>query len=161
MTTRQSDIEIIRKAAIAANPGIMELEFGCNVRIDDSKNDGEYSIWRFVGGEDGDLWNCIYSSFATVTWGKFKIEGKPYVILGRDIQSADVLYAISRLTPHAIAIEGDGCFMQYMIWEDTEEHEWRQTSQFFKIRTYWNHSETLEGQSDETIRALAALLGNE
>lgn len=147
MTTQQTNLELVRQACIAANPDILKLEFGCEVWIDDIEGEGQYSIWEYIGDVDihsnqDTLWKCAFSTFATVKWGNFKLEGKPHVLLGRPIRLADVLLAVIYVAPHK-----DESPMQ------------RDVNERLIIQGDWNlFKDDLRSQSDETVAFLAELL---
>ena len=141
-------LEQLKKKIVEKVPEIMELKFGCKVWIDDSKKDGEYSIWEYIGDIDiysnqDTIWKCLYSTFATNIWSNFQLEGKPYVILGREITLADVLRAIDdKINSRSFKVYPNGLL----------EHGVKEVK--------WNFSQPLSGQSEETIDFLLTLLNN-
>lgn len=123
--TRQENIDIIRKACVAANPEIMELKFGCRfavskrsefeelgvasgdyVALFDFEFDSEYFHKainvnaalkiHFLEGKTTD-----YEVTKVVTFGAFKklLANRNIEIIGRPIRLADVLLAIHALEP--------------------------------------------------------------
>lgn len=102
MKTKQEKIESIRKACIAANPSILDLEFGCAVKFDYEELDGSITddiiVDNFVSGLKTANNSIFYffnkgieESDFNRTWERQKKE-----IIGRKIRLADVLHMIEK-----------------------------------------------------------------
>jgi hypothetical protein len=126
----------VREAIIAAVPEIMELKFGCRVRLKSSTENNVHIIIYSWETESGDR--------------RYGIDGyviadfkeKDFEILGRPITLADVLRAIDT----DLAINDFGYFIRIVDCE---------------VRDYyygWDLSKPLDGQSDEVWRFLHSVL---
>lgn len=147
--TTQEKIQEIRLKCIEVNPDIIKLEFGCKVWVDDSNGEEGYSIWEYIGDVDlcsnqDTLWKCVHSTFATVLWGNFKLEGKPYVILGRPITLADILLTINRVQNKSYSFSSAGIFER---WEHSRDSFWS----LEEYKGSWHLLKSLEDQDKSTI----------
>ena len=151
-----TDLEIIRKACVKANPSIMDLVFGCEIKLDNKKN---AVLYYEKGGSSFDGENteyyegalCLYSEEGEfLTYGDESEYKMPKIndieILGRPIRLADVLLAVGFKTKK----------MNYFHSVDKEDHlclgNWVDT-----VR--WNlRKDSLTDQSPETINFLAEIL---
>ena len=100
----KTDLNIVREKIIAVVPEIMELKMGCHVWVGGGgeDEDNHYSVWEYLGQVDihsnqDYIWRCVFSTFATATWGNFKFGSVPCVVLGRPIRLSDILYTIQSL----------------------------------------------------------------
>jgi len=87
--TKQEKLERIRRACIEANPSILNLKFGCEVRFDDDEygERGQYGKvceWGDVTTGTIKLW-CGLSRYVDVDRGKIT------EVIGRKIGIADIL----------------------------------------------------------------------
>lgn len=160
MKTHQQKIEDIRKACIKANPEIVELKFGCNVKryatpeIDtlvriftDTK--GGFGVW-LIRQEPHD-YDTTFRFLAT------REEVESWQIIGRPIRLADVLLAITQSEKNWNN-EEYGC-VGLEIQEDRNEAE-LETNE--KGWAKWNLlKDNLEDQSEPTIDFLWSLLCKE
>jgi hypothetical protein len=91
--TKQDHIDKIRKACIAANPSILDLKFGCEVKFFNSLNGFQKKIcFKYESG-------TMY--YFTENSKKIKEsvgEIGDFEILGREIQLADVLKVLPKHT---------------------------------------------------------------
>jgi len=142
--------EAVRKAVIAAVPEIMELKFGCEIKIFDKvrrvvrfglEPDKEYVWFEFQDSEPG------FRKMMT----KLELELMNDVkILGRPIRLADVLVAIGKqpVPRYWCAVDCDGDFYDM-------EHEGIALSNGYR----WNlRQDNLSLQSLETIDFLHSIL---
>lgn len=79
---RNEKLEAVRQACIGANPGILDLVFGCMVQISE---DGAYDIFVRFSGTDGHILK---------TTGLWITKGSQYKIIGRKIGAIDLLKAL-------------------------------------------------------------------
>lgn len=142
-----TNYETIKAACIAANPEIVELKFGCEFYWKKDSEDRHFIYhvsqnhpFYFEAKTDG-------SNGGYLDYPKEEVE-----ILGREIQLADVLLAISK-TEHAskLLIDSMGGF-----WSINDEGETATIKQQFPVR--WFVKVPLSGQSPETLEFIANLL---
>lgn len=140
-----NNLKKIRESCIEANPGIMELKFGCQILFEDKI----YTIARESSRGTFQAWYNDY------TYAEFKISVEDSKqILGRPIRLADVLLAlednVKESTTFFAAFYNKKfllCFRLFMPNPDLV-HE-----------TEWNlKDDNLEHQSEETINFIASLL---
>lgn len=162
MPTHQQKLEAIRRAAIAANPEIVELKPGCefyqkNRKTGEVLSDAVYVFVgrgidsreikfsltdRYVRDEIGCYDGYAYNEVQT----EKNMEG--YIeIIGRPIRLADVMLAIGRREDRIhVTCDGWFCILQ------TPMHE-------FARRFQWNlRKDSLDEQGPETIDFLYELL---
>jgi len=125
-------------------PDIMRLEFGCEIK---SYCHPDTDI---VIDDEGEIDGLVGGKYATH-------EKKNIKILGRPITLADVLMAITvapdvktiyAFSTPAICPTND---VQFMLFKWVE-------GKFESLGVYWIAKETLDGQSEETLRALSDIL---
>lgn len=130
--------KIVREACIAANPSIVELKFGCEIRSLETK-------MTYMG--KGVYWNAFLGN-TFVDSGALIIDE----ILGRPIELADVLLAISqsgkKLVPWVIDENG-------FFWAKDSVN---QCIHVGGLKVQWNLLKPFSLQSDETKIFLAELL---
>jgi hypothetical protein len=132
MKTKQEYIEKIRQCAVAANPSIKDLVFGCQVMDTEY---GRTDIYNF--GSMSDTFSFLHreNSEKQVWNSTFK---EHFKIIGRKIGIADVLIAIGK---NEIYKTPRGCEILQEL-----------------IGLRWNLKEDLNGQSEETLKFIADLL---
>lgn len=149
------EIKFIRQKCIEANPSILDLVFGCEVKHEPSNYMGidyrgtylheargyEMHLIYFPGSEEGS--QRAYST--TINIDDFKI-------IGREIHLADVLLAINNTSNAAHAVTETGAFLiegdSPSIWEMDRDYN-----------VNWNLSkDSLSDQSPETIDFIFNLL---
>lgn len=141
------NIDKLKAVIQKANPEIMELKFGCEVRF---TNYAE--VFVYVRKIKND-WHQIIKPYGG------KISEVPdlndIVILGRPIRLADVLLAMN-VQGLSMAIQDFGCWMREELDEHGESVEWTE-----KRKANWNLSDdNLDNQSDECKEFLTKLLVN-
>lgn len=143
-----TNLEIIRKACIAANPSILDLKFGCEVK---NKKFGYTFFVSFCDKENEVVVYCPkefdnqfhHDSIEHFEAGKMEI-------LGRPIRLADVLLAIESQKNVTVLIDSLGCFMTVMPGE--------QPVFISALKAQWNLAQDdLTTQSEETLSFLANL----
>ena len=133
-----TNLEIIRKAVIKANPEIMELKFGCKfVYFGEKRMVVEVLENSLLRLEDGELTS------------KIKLETLIGVnILGREIRLADVLLAF-----------GESCKNNPNFNKNEWDLQHFKAHNVLKIVGEWDLlHDNLELQSEETIKFLVELL---
>lgn len=143
----ETNIEIIRKACIAANPSILDLTFGCEV----IPKQGELSgiVIKVFENNTVDV-ICrkeIEEQKAVIT-----LEGCPVErleILGRPITLPDVLLAMNKIDAYGVG--SDGRFILGTEWVKEKNGLFAMT---------WNLTKSLEDQSPECLSFLAELFTN-
>lgn len=147
MTTREQNIETIRKACIAANPEIVELKLGCEVIATHS----EIGVWRGLLGHPkrtGNAWQCGEKQPQEMMGTIFIHRVNIREIIGRPIRCADVLNVILEESRYKLPHELDGL----------TRHQWR-NERWIEVLYEWNlPKDNLTDQSDETLAFLASLL---
>lgn len=143
--TKPEMIEAIRKACIKANPEIVELKFGCKVKLP-----GEV-IAIFVRDNNSFVTDDKrrFVDHLGIKPSKFDIKE----IIGREIGLADVLMAINKKNGHIgnVYCRDDGVFG--ILEQDDEYHN-------FRLSEKWDLTKPLTLQSEETIRFIFSLLIN-
>lgn len=155
---REQNIEVIRKAVIAAQPDIMELKFGCDVYIETLEGYGggdtinqhrritakqcheEQLPMYLVGAYFGER-GYIQADFGAIAGMRGSILPNVYRIVevvGRPIRLADVLYSLTKL-PDLEPFDLPGFWIEV-------------------IGRYNLRKDTLTDQSDECLAFLANLL---
>ena len=136
-------IEEIRKACIEANPEIMELKFGCEVK----HLVGDELLGTVVGTEDTK--QILYITYALHYPNKTSVlhwHTENCKILGRAIRLTDVLLAIPK---HGLELNSSANFL-YCEYVDGKNEE---------VHFDWNfQKDRLEDQSEETLSFIANLL---
>lgn len=137
MTTQEKK-EFIRLQCIKVNPSILDLVFGCEVKIDGFLSNT--IVYVYPPAPDGE--KCVRladnSQFAVVD----------LEIIGREISLADILLAIDKNLPAG-------------MWEvpynvDDDDHE--ESSYVEQIVEYWNLLLPFHLQDDSTIDFIFNLL---
>lgn len=82
---REQNIEVIRKACVAANPEIMELKFGCEMRC-------KGKMLRYIGKDNGSSALIVDDGSLLFVDAIGEVE-----ILGHPIRLADVLEAARKV----------------------------------------------------------------
>ena len=170
--TKQDKIKFIREKCIEANEEIVELKFGCEIKITEAIDDKVYldkerSWYKTVpftavfiedfrsGCSDPECCGDMGTEYACVGKDIFTLEEigdvEKYEIIGRPIHLADVLLAIQKRGEqwaidddgHIITLSG-GTEVGTLVYEGTGK--------------YWNLKETLNNQSKETIDFIYQLL---
>ena len=129
-------IKFIQEKCIEANPEIVELKFGCEIKHNASpKDDG-----RYVSEKDGNHWYCTNEGVI------YPILEEHIEIIGRPIRLADVLMAISSLNKGnkindfnklEYGISGGGFYIGNCITHDSMD--------------WYLKDNNLENQPEETI----------
>lgn len=143
----ETNLQIIRKACIEANPEIMELKFGCDIAVGNDRGYIHYSMYDKDGPT---LLGFVSTSdpkkLRPIQWKK----GDPigYTILGRPIRLADVLLAI-KSSPKCDT---------YWEYGATSDIVWGNPP---LKNNAWNlRNDDLITQSPDTLQFLADLLTN-
>lgn len=97
LNNMQENIKTIRKACIKANPGIVELKFGCQIQR--FHETGPVDIWVHLYNHGSDMHTVVlhrpknpkYVALYEFKCGREEIES--WVILGRPIRLADIVLA--------------------------------------------------------------------
>lgn len=144
----KENLELIRQACITANPAIMELGFGCEVKY---KN----KVGIFCTFGNGNLknplpLNILLRGNSVVTRGINKNDDD-FEIFGRPIHLADVLFAVHK--------HGHSDKYKYIAIDEHGLFYGRMPSQWRGEKCIWNFlNDDLNHQSEETIAFLASLL---
>lgn len=153
-------MEAVRQACIGANPGILDLVFGCEGIWHKRKNDDHElkDIKSVVLNNDIGLDIYTYEPWEkgskNLTYHTITILQDDFEIIGRAITLADVLLAMKT---QRIRLCQDGVSSVY--FETYEEIDMFTHMQGWRISgVSWNLKEDLEGQSPETIDFLHGLL---
>lgn len=142
-----SNLTLVREKVIAANPSILDLQFGCAVHWQKTK-EGFSRI--FVNFSEPEKFGKKYSIIAStdnltskhVKWGRVAVKTEDLIILGRPIRLTDVL----------LAMEGFGV-RRYSGGDN------RIGDKFADLFECWNLlDDDLSHQSQETIDFLAEIL---
>lgn len=163
---REENINTIRRECIKANPEIMELKLGCNIKMfGDSKSEAVIlyphspeinSPFCTVLCTNGDPTKSFNGNYIMHEVDVSSYEG--WKILGRPIRLADVLLAIS----HQSYFIGTSIREGYGCWYKTEKDEngdWNSELIGCPEIYSWNlRTDSLTEQSDETLQFLADLL---
>ena len=146
---KSDNIEKIRRACIAANPGILDLKFGCLVEVESDEGNKSSHRVTDVGFNKSNSkvpyeiyfgsMRYIPTSAADGHWNNGRTGG--WKILGRDLQLADVLLVEEKILTEA------GVFTKSSYYEA-----------FGQIAERWDLKKPLHEQSDETILFIAGLL---
>lgn len=137
------NIDNLKKIIQEANPEILELKFGCEIKA----NNSIYKVSRIEGSH---IW------FDTDVF-LYRDEIIDKMILGRPIRLADVLYAIN-FNKKAISVSSAGAFEE---WEAENIHS---PEMQWKLKNYtgadlWDFTnDNLDNQSDECKEFLINLL---
>lgn len=143
-----TNLEIIRKACIAANPSILDLKFGCEVK---NKKFGYTFFVSFCDKENEVVVYCPkefdnqfhHDSIEHFEAGKMEI-------LGRPIRLADVLLAIAHKDKRRFCCDELGNILEYS-----------REGKIFAGEVSWNLlADDLTAQSPETLAFFADLLSN-
>lgn len=142
-----TNIEIIKAACAKANPEIMEISFGCDLK----RNDQYGSIYKCVN-EHGFANNNKKVWLNSVPFGAMEVErerigkGLDFEILGRPITLQDVLLALENVEKYILVdVIGN------MYTHDANDGS-------LIDEGIWNLRASLEDQSEETLQFLADLL---
>lgn len=141
-------LNAVREAVIKAVPGIMELKFGCHIKVNLSEGGGE------IATAIGKTPHLVHWTWAEHHENKGSFVGTEMddriIILGRPIRLADVLLAI-RLCRHEVTFDFQIEPQNFAICCDTLEEDTRVV--------FWNlHKDDLSLQSEETIDFLYSLI---
>lgn len=156
--TKQTQIEFIKEACVKANESIKDLVMGCKIKHEPSNYMGidyqgnyiheargkDMHLIYFPGSEEGS--QRAYST--TISINDFKI-------LGRDIQLADVLLAIEKVTSD-YSVSNLGYFEKWTKFEDRNNVFVLESNP----KNRWNLLLPLHLQEDATIEFLYKLLSN-
>ena len=144
----ENKIQEIKEVIWKANPSILELKFGCRVKIKGLSE--EFIIIDVHTDITGKNWNFVVrKSLNQQMFREVRVEEiKKYVILGRPIHLSDVLLAIDKTYKGR---ENHDLFMDGLILENmtTEGKTWNL------------HDDDLSHQSEETINFLHKILVGE
>lgn len=152
MTSRQEMIEKVRRAAVRANPSMLDLTLGCEIR--NIKNNTHYYITdsNIVGSVHiGD-----FKAINTVTLeGYHGMHSADTIeIIGRKIGLADVLLAIGNSL--LLQVDTEGFFYTW------EKEDAEQGKGYCQSGVNWNLlTDDLTQQSDELLTFLCELLPEE
>jgi len=150
--TKPEMIEAIRKACVKVNPEIVELKFGCKLKlIYENCSSNEIVLYAEFSKKN----NIVPSSILLlsdqimqpVTENKFTFDGidiYKYKIIGREIGLADVLMTIRKIH-------------WYKNWEIIKTFR---TTMLDELCDLWNLTKPFSIQSEETIRFIYLLLQN-
>lgn len=139
--TQEELIKSITEKCVEANPGIMELKFGCRVIY--NKNP-----WIVVG-EDATHFSMA-DNFSRCAMRKTE---KYLTILGREPTLSDVLMTLDHLGK-LIRIDTEGFFYTWEI-EDAREGK-----RYCNSSIHWDLKQNLSGQTLECLTFIHSLLGN-
>lgn len=128
-----SPLEQVREAIIKAVPEIVELKFGCQVKLDGLK-----------GYDGGVATLAVPHAGGWLDTGGIYLNPKELTIIGRPVQLADVL--------RAIGLKGRSIFHVYA--DGKIGGSWGT----YKDELAWDLSKPLDQQSPETIDFLASIL---
>lgn len=148
MTPIEQNIKKIREACIEANPDIVALKFGCEVKIG-----GGFKrlVWQILFNDDEDCDRISHVLTESDRIGMVQISPVESLeeIIGRPIRLADVLTAIRESGNGLWGVTDDGVFIQ--VDENLNIYEIRKES--------WPLSnDNLNEVSDETASFIANLL---
>lgn len=141
MTPKLSEL---KNEIVKAVPGIMELDFGCKIKVEEFEDDWEYPFWEQIvanyipGGFDEQ--DEIY----TLEVGM--LDREIVEILGRDITLEDVLIATDRIRP------------QGQEWSVRYDGHFRDCRNNKYALVQWKMGAPLHEQSEATIEFLHSLL---
>lgn len=142
--TRDKSINIVKEACVKANPEILELKFGCEIK-------SKHTTLRYVGKDKGQIALIVENGDAK---NALMIVDKlgDVEILGRPIHLADVLLTMRDVDAEKIwgvDVSSGEFFGQSMS----------DGSPIYKKGAQWNlRKDSLINQSDETLSFLAQLL---
>lgn len=148
MTIKQQYIDTIIEACIKANPSIKDLVFGCEIKT-------RWNSKAIILGKSK------RKSTKTEEWYRYMhgvtsstlVMGAIIEIIGRQIQLPDVLLAIDKLYSQPMFIDQSGWFWgQEKRTVTLQETILKPTGIEFKVK------ETLENQSEETLKFISELL---
>ena len=153
MKTRQEKIEDIRQACIKANPSILDLEFGCKVKIDGGFVRDIWDVSR-ENDDDCDEITGVLTAADNIGMAMFSTVND-IKIIGRPIRLADVLYMLNHKEIYDTSISQSGYFEQ---WRRLPGKKWNLDSD---DRYNWNLlDDNLEHQSDDTVSFIHQLIEN-
>ena len=143
--THDENLDAVRRAAIAANPEIAELKFGCNVML-------PIGIEATCLGEcDGDTFFAIFENGRPVFYTEE--HARPFEVIGREITLPDVLLALGKVRGDAGIYVSDLGIISFRYREEKFDYH--------KPICKWSLRLPLSGQSAETVAHLAGLLASE
>lgn len=169
--THQEKIDFIRKACIAANPDILKLEFGCEIKFWE-----EISIIMHYekGGSSFDGENTEYYSGKLYTYtneGELRTHGddgdfemprmSELEIIGRPIRLADVLLAVEKNNPP------DSKYSAIEFWFSEEKENfgklsfWHHTQEHPEDIIWWDLSKEFPDQDEPTLDFIISSLSKE
>jgi hypothetical protein len=150
-------LEYIKQKCIEANPEIMELKFGCDIKVNLTNGGGVEAT--FVGFRNPDI---IYFSWAKFHKNKESVQTEllnRIKVMGRPIQLADVLMAIGERYGDWVGIDSEGYFIEMTntatglglssAWNEKGTHR----------INHWDLTKALDDQPEPAINYLADLLG--
>lgn len=148
---RQKAIQIVREACIAANPKILELKWGCEIKGNPKTEDAEV-VFTVTEYGHSNFVQVMYQEDGHPKFSSFG-ENAGFVILGRPIHLADVLLSMPGYSPgeRIMGVDHEGTFV-----------EWGKNSSFEYVKNIpqWNlRADSLTEQTTETLLFLAELLG--
>lgn len=164
----KTNLEIVTEACVKANPDIMKLEFGCEVKIIEPKGLFRYWSAKIITPCMGaGRWYCLTSSndeHKDSLIKGFNLEDKKNsIILGRPIRLADVLRAImnSKVTWMDMwMVAPTGSFWK-QDWINRGDEGSKERAKFASEfgNMEWNLTQDdLRLQSDEVLAFLAEIL---
>lgn len=136
MTTQEKK-QLVKEAIIRAVPSVMDLVFGCEVKIGDFKR----TVFQVFYDEDENVSNILTES-SSIGMLQYTSPGA-FEIIGRPIQLQDVLVAIDKAKPLM-----ELCVRQTGTFIDPER---------ISIGIHWDLSQDFDHQSEETIDFLYEL----
>lgn len=139
---RNQKLDAIRQAAIAVNPSIKKLEFGCKVLMEDPEE-----VWRVYLPTGGDSVGIVFGGER-----RFPTKSQITKIIGRDLTLADVLKALDAKHGNIFSVNCEGHLL--LLRESTETG----LDTFEGNGIYWDLTKTLDEQPDATLDFIHELL---
>lgn len=152
--TIQQKRDFIRQKAIACNPEIVELKFGCRLHHPDYRTAHIYDVSPTGHGNGKKFFTDLGHGFydETIKDGHIRRnsldEPDMWKIIGRPVRLADVLNALMH-TEHTVCIASNERFELF----NKAKNEWEQ-----QFKTWYLVQDNLESQSEPTIDFIYSLL---
>ena len=152
MKMREEHIQTIREACIKANPEIMELKFGCEV---ETKSDGKMRVITF------DISSAVLANLC----GTIALPHTDFKILGRPLRLADVLLALEKREGVDLffgrGVDEQGKQIPVKDLHVNDGFQFASAAIPILLRDWNLRKDTIESQSDETLKLLAGLLASQ